>query len=283
MLYTNFPASGSTGRFFPPLKSFLAITTRPDILGRMKIKTIVVGPFQVNCYLLWTDPGRAIGIDPGSDAGVIEETLQQHGVTVSAWLLTHGHADHISALAELHKTHPAPVFLHPADLTWCFSAQNSIEPYYGVPTKPHAGILDPTAPAERTAKKPLHSRKTRTNVTSGEGFPARETAAPGFQTLETPGHTPGGVCYYFEKQKQLFSGDTLFKGSCGRTDLPGGDGRILAQSLRKLAALPDDVTVHAGHGEPTTIGHEKQTNFFMQQAARHTAADPASGRSTRTI
>jgi glyoxylase-like metal-dependent hydrolase (beta-lactamase superfamily II) len=86
--------------------------------------------------------------------------------------------------------------------------------------------------------------------------------------LETPGHTRGGVCYYFEEEKVIFTGDTLFKGTCGRTDLPSGDGRILAQSLKKLAALPDDVTVHAGHNESTTIGYEKRTNFFMQQAAK---------------
>jgi glyoxylase-like metal-dependent hydrolase (beta-lactamase superfamily II) len=86
--------------------------------------------------------------------------------------------------------------------------------------------------------------------------------------LETPGHTRGGVCYYFEKEKVIFTGDTLFKGTCGRTDLPGGDGRILAASLKKLAALPDDVTVYPGHNESTTIGHEKRTNFFMQQVGR---------------
>lgn len=83
--------------------------------------------------------------------------------------------------------------------------------------------------------------------------------------IATPGHSPGGVCYYDAKARELFTGDTLFKGSVGRTDLPGGDGRVLRDSLRKLAALPDDVRCHCGHGGPTTIGEEKRTNFFMSR------------------
>jgi glyoxylase-like metal-dependent hydrolase (beta-lactamase superfamily II) len=207
----------------------------------MNIKIITVGPFEVNCCVIWKEAKQALVIDPGCDAADIEAVLRQNGLTVAAYLLTHGHADHICALADLCETRPAPVYLHAEDFKWCFGTQNQILPYYPVPQKPAAEFFHP-----ESATMP--------------GFAVR--------TIETPGHTRGGVCYYFEEEKVLFTGDTLFKGSCGRTDLPGGDGRVLAQSLKKLAALPDDVIVHAGHNESTTIGHEKKTNFFMQQAVR---------------
>ena len=203
----------------------------------MNIQILSVGPFEVNCGIVWNDAKQALVIDRGHDADDIESVLRENGLTVAAYLLTHGHADHICALADLYETRPAPVYLHPADQRWAFGTQNQILPYYPVPEKPDTEILSPV------------------NV-------------PQCHCLETPGHTPGGVCYYFEEEKVIFTGDTLFKGTCGRTDLPGGDGRVLAKSLKKLAALPDDVTVHAGHNESTTIGYEKQTNFFMQQAAR---------------
>jgi len=207
----------------------------------MNVEILSVGPFEVNCAIVWGDAKQALVIDPGHDAADIETVLRQNGLTVIAYLLTHGHADHLCALAELHAARPAPVYIHAEDYKWAFGTQNQILPYYPVPTKPDAQFLHP-----ESAEIP--------------GFAVR--------TLETPGHTKGCVCYYFEQEKVIFTGDTLFKGTCGRTDLPGGDGRILAQSLKKLAALPNDVTVHAGHNESTTIGYEKRTNFFMQQAAK---------------
>lgn len=210
----------------------------------MKFEILSVGPFEVNCAIVWNDAKQALVIDPGSDASDIETILNENGLTVSAYLLTHGHADHLNALADLHKTRPAPVVIHAEDAKWAFGPQNQILPYYPVPEKPGAEFIHPEI----------------SDVWKLPGL--------SFKTLETPGHTRGGVCYYFEEEKVIFTGDTLFKGTCGRTDLPGGDGRILAQSLKKLAALPDDVTVYPGHNESTTIGYEKKTNFFMQQAAR---------------
>jgi glyoxylase-like metal-dependent hydrolase (beta-lactamase superfamily II) len=277
----------------------------------MKIKILSVGPFEVNCAIVWNDAKQALVIDPGSDADRIEAVLQENGLTVASYLLTHGHADHLNALADLYETRPAPVYIHAEDLTWCFGPQNQIPPYYPVPEKPAAEFIHPeklaphdpprpsgtppaegilhdpprpsgtppaegilhnpprpsgTPPAEGILKVPLHGRGGRSGATDGAG--PITLADLSFQTLETPGHTRGGVCYYFEKEKVIFTGDTLFKGTCGRTDLPGGDGRILAASLKKLAALPDDVTVYPGHNESTTIGHEKRTNFFMQQVGR---------------
>ncbi len=240
----------------------------------MNIKIISVGPFEVNCAIVWNDLNQALVIDPGYDAVDIEAVLKQNGLTVVAYLLTHGHADHLCALAELHAKHPAPIYIHAEETKWAFGPQNQIPPYYPIPGKPVEKFIHP----ENPPRPSLYSG----HPSHGEDFlksPPPEGCPPGgvglitiadlsFQCLETPGHTRGSVCYYFEQEKVIFTGDTLFKGTCGRTDLPGGDGRILAQSLKKLAALPDDVTVYAGHNESTTIGHEKRTNFFMQQAAR---------------
>jgi glyoxylase-like metal-dependent hydrolase (beta-lactamase superfamily II) len=220
----------------------------------MNIKILSVGPFEVNCAIVWNDEKQALVIDPGHNAADIETILKSNGLTVTAYLLTHGHADHLNALADLYETRPAPVVIHAEDFKWCFSPKNEIAPWYPAPEKPAAEFIHPEFPS--IGKNETEFSKPWKN--SGLEF----------QTLETPGHTPGGICYYFEKAKVIFTGDTLFKGTCGRTDLSGGDGRVLAQSLKKLAALPDDVTVYPGHNESTAIGYEKKTNFFMQQAAR---------------
>lgn len=210
----------------------------------MNIEILPVGSFEVNCAIVWGGAKQALVIDPGHDAADIEAVLQKNDLTAAAYLLTHGHADHLNALAELHAARPAPVYIHAKDYKWAFGAQNQILPYYPVPGKPAADFIHP---------------ETSINWTISDLQ---------FQCMETPGHTPGCVCYYFGQEKAIFTGDTLFKGTCGRTDLPGGDGRVLMQSLKKLAALPDDITVYPGHNESTAIGYEKKTNFFMQQAAR---------------
>jgi len=250
----------------------------------MNIKILSTGPFEVNCAIVWNDQKQALVIDPGSDAADIEAVLKENGLTVAAYLLTHGHADHLNALAELHAARPAPVYLHAEDEKWAFGPQNQIPPYYPVPEKPDAEFIhpeNPPRPSLASAFAKGFGGQAGHPSAGGELLksPPLEGCPQGgvglvlladlsFQTLETPGHTKGGVCYYFEEEKLLFTGDTLFKGTCGRTDLPGGDGRVLAQSLKKLAALPGDVTVYPGHNESTTIGHEKKTNFFMQQAGR---------------
>ncbi len=220
----------------------------------MNIELITVGPFEVNCAVVWGDAKQALVIDPGFDAADIKSVLKKNDLTVAAYLLTHGHADHINALAELHATRPAPVYLHTEDERWAFTAANQIPPHYPVPTKPAAEILHPEVSNDWKKLAPF--------------FQPLENKLPvgaaDFHCLETPGHTPGGVCYWFKDEHVCFTGDTLFKGSCGRTDLPNGDARTLSVSLKKLATLPPETRIIAGHGDETTIAHELKTNFFLQ-------------------
>ena len=208
----------------------------------MKIHTIVVGAFEVNCYLVADGDGACVVIDPGADAQDIAAALRKHHLTVAAYLLTHGHIDHVSGLAALCKEIPAPAAMHPRDAVWAFTRANQMLPFY-----PMAG--EPPAVARQLADGQEWTDGTLS-----------------YRVIETPGHSPGGVCFYFAHEKVLFTGDTLFADSVGRTDLPGGSNRVLTQSLRKLTALPDDVAVYPGHGSATTIGAEKATNPYLGSA-----------------
>ena len=208
----------------------------------MNIQQITVGPYEVNCAIVWGKEKRALIIDPGDDAADIEAVLQDRGLSVAAILLTHGHADHISALFDVWVAHPVPVYLHTEDEQWAFGESNQIPPHYPVPQKPDIQFLHPE------------------DIGSADGpIDFQEV-----EIIETPGHTPGGVCYWFKDENICFTGDTLFKGSCGRTDLPGGNARVLSASLKKLAKLPPETRIVAGHGENTTIEHELKTNYFLQ-------------------
>jgi len=207
----------------------------------MNIEPISTGAFEEICYLVWSAENQAIVFDPGHDADQILQTLERHHLEVAAYVCTHGHADHINALAELHKTRPASVAMHSGDLKWAFESINQIPPHYPVPARPEVEEFQLLESSTDWNFADLH-----------------------FQCIETPGHTPGSCCILFPESGIMVSGDTLFKGSCGRTDLPGGDGRQLRQSLDTLKQLPDETRVYPGHGSDTTIGIEKATNFFMQ-------------------
>lgn len=215
--------------------------TRPVMLP---IEKVLVGAFEVNCWIVRGEGSRAIVIDPGADPQAIRDELAAHDLDVAAYMLTHGHVDHVSALEDLLATHPAPVGLHPADAEWAFTEANLLPPFYDAPRRP-----------ERIERE-LADGQTWTD------------AGLTYTVITTPGHTPGSVCFYFETDRVLVCGDTLFQGSVGRTDLPGGNPRELSRSLVRLAKLPDDTTVYTGHGPPTTLESEKRSNYFMQAACR---------------
>jgi glyoxylase-like metal-dependent hydrolase (beta-lactamase superfamily II) len=206
----------------------------------MKLETIVVGAFGVNCYVVWQPPGRAaLVVDPGADPDRIEETLRSQGLEVAAYLVTHGHVDHVSALAALCQARPAPVEMHPADAAWAFGPDNQVPPFYPPPRSP-GPIAWPAEEGMEYGPADLRHR-----------------------VLATPGHSVGSVCFFLEAHGLLFTGDTLFEGTVGRTDLPGGDEAILRRSLVRLAALPAATRVFPGHGEATTLARERAHNPFL--------------------
>lgn len=206
----------------------------------MNINTIVVGPFEVNCFIAEIDQSSALIIDPGYDSDKISAFLKKNNLHPLAYLLTHGHFDHITALKALHDEFPAPVALHKNDASWAFTPQNEMPPYYAQPATP--------PPIEILLDSP--------------------GLIPGLDIncciIPTPGHTPGSVCFHFPELAVLFTGDTLFAGSVGRTDLPGGSSLELKNSLVSLKDLPDETRIFPGHGPMSTLGNEKRTNYFMQ-------------------
>ena len=204
----------------------------------MEHTTLQVGTFEVNCTILSKD-GKAWIVDPGQEADRIVALLQKQRLTPAAILLTHAHFDHIGAVPALQAAFSdLPVYVGDADRAVITHPLNQLPPDY---------------PAIK-APQNLSSLDALSKIADLEGL----------EVLETPGHTPGGVCYYFKDVKLLLSGDTLFAGSVGRTDLPGGDMATLMASLRKLTALPDETVVIPGHGMSTTIGAEKRGNPFLQ-------------------
>lgn len=198
----------------------------------MTCNTISVGSFEVNCTILAVD-GKAWIVDPGSEATRIAALVAKAGLEPAGVLLTHAHFDHISALPELQRRWPSlAVYVHPADAQVITHPFNQFPPDY--PAVPMPGNVRPAS------------------------------ENPVAEVIETPGHTPGGVCYYVKSEGLLFSGDTLFAGSAGRTDFPGGSMPLLMASLAKLKALPPDTRVIPGHGPATTIGTEVRSNPFMR-------------------
>lgn len=210
----------------------------------MKITSIPVGAFEVNCWILSNQRKDAIIIDPGADAPLIEASIQKRRLNITGYLLTHGHMDHVSALADLCAKYPAPIRMHPSDATWAFSPSNQMPPYYTSPRPPPDDLL--------------HADLTESTGNTMAGFL--------FDVLETPGHSPGSVCIYFPEAHVLFSGDTILAGSAGRTDFPGGSPADMKNSLKRLLSLPPKTMICSGHGPASKLEEEMQTNPFLQEA-----------------
>ncbi len=201
----------------------------------MKIYPLTVGPLGTNCYVAADDDGIAAVIDPAAEGARIKALLDAMGLTLGAVLLTHAHFDHIGAAEEL-VTSTVPLYCHEAEAASLADPVRNLSGLFGAP------MTVDTAP-----------------VTVREG----DTIAVGsmrFEVWHTPGHTVGSVCYV--TPEVIFSGDTLFCESIGRTDFPGGSPAAMAQSLRRLLAAPDDRTVYPGHDERTTLSHERQYNPY---------------------
>ncbi len=205
----------------------------------LNITSLQVGPFRVNCYLIWGATRSAWVIDPGAEPERILEALERKKLKPAAYLLTHGHMDHLSALAALHERWPAPYAIHAADYAWAFAASNQLPPYYARPRQP-AG-----APCLLEA---------------GQAALFGDLAC---QVLSTPGHSPGSLCFYFKEAAVLFSGDTLFQGAVGRSDLPGSNQAQLTASLKSLVRLPARVRLYPGHGPASSLAEELRSNPFL--------------------
>jgi hydroxyacylglutathione hydrolase len=212
----------------------------------MILESFPVGPLRCNCTILGDEvTHEAMVVDPGDNIPEILSRLQKHGLTLRQILVTHAHIDHVGGAALLKKLTGAPVFLNKRDLG-LLSAMEMQAGWLGVPTPE---VMPPDASAD-------------------DGVAVGLTSLPG-EVLHTPGHTPGSICLLFPEQHLLLAGDTLFAGSIGRTDLPGGDGRQILRSLRdRLLVLPDATRVVPGHGPETTIGEERQSNPFLQPEFR---------------
>jgi glyoxylase-like metal-dependent hydrolase (beta-lactamase superfamily II) len=208
----------------------------------MILESFPVGPLRCNCTILGDEvTHEAVVVDPGDNIAEILSRLQKHGLTLRQIVITHAHIDHVGGAALLKKATGAPVFLNQNDLG-LLGAMEMQAGWLGVPT-PEVG--SPDASAE-------------------DGLTVGLATLPG-EVIHTPGHTPGSICLLFPQQQLLLAGDTLFAGSIGRTDLPGGDGRQILRSLRdRVMVLPDKTRVLPGHGPDTTIGEEKQSNPFLQ-------------------
>jgi hydroxyacylglutathione hydrolase len=208
----------------------------------MILESFPVGVLRCNCTILGDEvTHEAVVVDPGDNVAEILARLKKHGLTLRQIVVTHAHIDHVGGAALLKKATGAPVLLNQRDLD-LLGAMDIQAGWLGAPTPE---VAPPDASAEDGLKIGLESARA--------------------QVIHTPGHTPGSVCLYFPEHNLLLAGDTLFAGSIGRTDLPGGDGRQILRSIRdRLLILPDGTRVLPGHGTETTIGEERQSNPFLQ-------------------
>ncbi len=207
----------------------------------MDLQCLTIGPFASNCYLLrGDDAAELIVVDPGGEPDVIIEAIRDTGYVPGLYLLTHGHVDHVHALADVASVFPAPVAMHKGDRDWAFTPAAAMPPYYDAPRPPPSIDRD------------LEEGQTWTD------------AGITYRVIETPGHSPGGVCFHIEREGILIGGDTLFRGSIGRSDLPFAEPRALWNSLQTLMQLPDETLVYPGHGLETTIGEERRHNPFLR-------------------
>ena len=209
-------------------------------MGQIEIKSMTLGMVATNCYLIINKENKeALLVDPADNALRISNVIEENGCTLKAILLTHGHFDHIMALNDLKKRYNVPVYAHEEEEDVLKQSSLNLSGSIGQ----------------------IYTTQADVYVKDGEHL---KLAGLDAIVLYTPGHTKGGVCYYFPEEKVLMSGDTLFHCSIGRTDFPTGSMSQLVRSVKEqLFVLPDDVQVYPGHDSVTSIGYEKQYNPFF--------------------
>ncbi len=209
-------------------------------MEKLKLERKVIGMVSTNVYLaVHRETMEAFLVDPADGADLIKEWIQKAGVTLKAILLTHGHFDHIGAAAQLRAELQAPIYAMQAEKTL---------------------LEDPNLNVSANWRRSLSVKGDRF-LTDGE-----QITVAGFEitAYHTPGHTKGSACYYLPSEQILFSGDTIFCESIGRSDLPTGNGAELLRSARKiLELLPEDTAIYPGHDEETSVAHERRYNPFL--------------------
>ena len=198
-----------------------------------------VGMIRANCYIIESDSKNAVAIDPGDEFKKIDAFLTENGLTLKKILLTHGHFDHIGAVKQLQEKYDVEVFIHSEDAPMLTDRIKSL-----ADGMPHFVFT----PVEKYS-----------TVAEGDRIELDELV---FEVLHTPGHTKGGVCY--RCGDALFTGDTLFKMSMGRTDFPGGSLKEIFRSLGRLAGIKENLEVYPGHNETSTLDFERKNNVYMK-------------------
>lgn len=204
-----------------------------------KIMKLVVGELQENCFILFDENKDAFVVDPGGSSENIIEAIDKNELNIKYILLTHGHFDHVGAVAALVKKYKAPVYMSKEDRAFLESPKEVRASAFGMQ---------------------IEAADVDVFVKEGDEIPFSEGT---IKVIETPGHTLGSVCYLFENY--LFAGDTLFNGSIGRTDFPESDHSLMIESLKKLKKLDDEIYVLSGHGPESQISYEKMTNPYLRQ------------------
>ena len=207
----------------------------------MKIKKYVVGMIGTNCYLVINEETKeTVMVDPGAYPAKVKNAVKEQGLKLKAVLLTHAHFDHIMGLSDVMEDVKVPVYVEEADLPMMTDGESNLSSTY---------------------VRGGYRFEEAVPVSDGQQL---EIAGCQFRVIHTPGHPPGGCCYYMEQEGVLFSGDTLFQTSVGRSDFPGGSASALVRSVKeKLLVLPEETHVYPGHMEETTIGYEKLHNPFI--------------------